>query len=146
MDSNFAHIKKLYRRTDSESLHHLREKVDNSSYNNHAVLFTEEPTWVWRDWKGFLGTNFLQIKKISTFYSFRFHADSPGIVYVRENKEPEKAIKIIKEHLPLPDGLPTEIEPAGLTPGRQQYLFSHVRQFVREPWKDVTCPPPNVEE
>ena len=53
VDANFAHIKRLYKRTDCNSLGDLRETVDQSCYSNNAVLFEEEDSWFWSDWAEF---------------------------------------------------------------------------------------------
>jgi len=42
----------------------------------------------------------------------------------------------------LPSTPPVAIEPPGLSLDRQQYLHTHIRQFVKEEWKDVMCPRP----
>ncbi|XP_053386664.1 uncharacterized protein LOC128550843 [Mercenaria mercenaria] len=52
VDSGFASLKKLYRRTDCDSLVQLQHVVDMSSATNEAVRY---PSWQWRDWKSFLG-------------------------------------------------------------------------------------------
>ena len=42
----------------------------------------------------------------------------------------------------LPSTPPVAIEPPGLSLDRQQYLYTHIRQFVKEEWKDMLCPRP----
>ena len=51
VDSGFASLKKLYRRTDCDSIEQLEEVVNKSSSTNEAIRY---PTWQWRDWKTFL--------------------------------------------------------------------------------------------
>ncbi|XP_052268532.1 uncharacterized protein LOC127869913 [Dreissena polymorpha] len=61
VDSGFAHIKKLYRRSDCDTIQQLEDIVDKSSTANEAVRY---PTWRWRDWKTFLSTSFKAIPGI----------------------------------------------------------------------------------
>ena len=51
VDSGFACIKKLYRRTDCDSKDQLEGVVNKSSTTNVAVRY---PAWQWLDWKSFL--------------------------------------------------------------------------------------------
>lgn len=61
VDSGFGNVKRLYRRTDCESLDQLEDVVNKSSYSNTAVRY---PAWSWRNWKGFLGDHFKALNGI----------------------------------------------------------------------------------
>ena len=57
---------------------------------------------------------------------------------------PETSVKILKSD---PEALadpvmPDIVPPAGLTEQRENYLFRMVRPFVKDPFKDITCPNP----
>ena len=42
----------------------------------------------------------------------------------------------------VPSTRPAILTPQGLSAERQQELFRHIRPYVRDPYKDVTCPAP----
>jgi len=89
------------------------------------------------------------------FYSFytacdfnRFHADSPGVVHIKETADAEeKSFRLFKPNINsdlLPRVVPAPIPPPGLDGPRQEYLYRHIREFVEDPWKDVMCPLPGT--
>ena len=61
VDSGFATLKKLYRRSDCDTLDQLETVVNRSSSSNQAVRY---PSWEWRDWKTFLTPVFRPIPGI----------------------------------------------------------------------------------
>ena len=61
VDSGFASVKKLYRRTDCDTFDQLEEIVNKSSTTNEAVRY---PAWQWRDWKAFLEPVFRPLPRI----------------------------------------------------------------------------------
>lgn len=61
VDAGFASIKKLYRRTDCETIGQLEEVINRSCMANLAVRY---PQWQWRNWKVFLGATFKPLKNI----------------------------------------------------------------------------------
>uniref|UniRef100_A0A8W8NWW7 DUF7869 domain-containing protein n=1 Tax=Magallana gigas TaxID=29159 RepID=A0A8W8NWW7_MAGGI len=82
VDAGFAHIKKLYIRTDNDSLSDLVRTVEKSSKVNKAVIVNE--TFQWRDWKSFLADEFCPIYGIRGYHHFRLSALNPGVVFVKE--------------------------------------------------------------
>ena len=149
VDANFAHIKRLYKRTDCNSLGDLREIVDRSCYSNNAVLFEEEDSWIWSDWAEFFSASFSALKGLRGYHIFRFHQENPGKVFCRKSSDDiEQEIKLLKGSFAAfdPNVRPRMVLPGGLTRDRQAYLYSRVRPFVQNPWKDVTCPPVQTEE
>ena len=46
--------------------------------------------------------------------------------------------------IPAVDELPPVIEPVGLSPTRQWYLFRQIRDYCREGTQDLTCPKPLI--
>ncbi|XP_062580307.1 uncharacterized protein LOC134242238 [Saccostrea cucullata] len=149
VDSNFAHIKRLYKRSDCNSLEQLRSIVDKSSYSNNAVLYAEEESWMWSDWVQFFSEHFDPLKGLRRFQIFRFCHDSPGYVLCKKSSDGEEIpVRLLKSDVRhfAHDARPPEISPGGLTRERQAYLYSRIRPFVTNPWKDVTCPPVQNEE
>jgi hypothetical protein len=61
IDAGFATIKKLYRRTDADTVDQLEDIVNRSSSTNECVRY---PAWIWRDWKTFLRPYFKPIQGI----------------------------------------------------------------------------------
>ena len=80
-DSGFAHIRKLFRRSDVDSLPKLEMLINKSTSTNEAVPF-QTGTWQWRDWKAFLSRYFTALRGIRQFHHFRFTAETPWFVYV----------------------------------------------------------------
>ena len=149
VDANFAHIKRLYKRTDCNSLGDLREIVDRSCYSNNAVLFEEEDSWIWSDWAEFFSASFSALKGLHGYHIFRFHQENPGKVFYRKSSDDiEQEIKLLKGSVAAfdPNVRPRMVLPGGLTRDRQAYLYSRDRPFVQNPWKDVTYPPVQTEE
>ncbi|MES9883075.1 MAG: hypothetical protein ABW185_19600 [Sedimenticola sp.] len=131
-----------------DSLLQLRDVVDKSACSNTAVMYGQEDSWHWCDWKGFLGDVFLPMKGIRSCQVFRFHADHPGVVFTKSSAAgEEKRVLILRKGCTVDtSALPTELAPGGIDDERRHYLFTHIRKFVRDPWKDLTCPPANAEE
>ena len=130
VDANFAHIKRLYKRTDSNSLGDLREIVDRSCYSNNAVLFEEEDSWIWSDWAEFFSASFSALMGLRGYHIFRFHQENPGKVFCRKPSDDiEQDIKLLKGSFAAfdPNVRPRMVFPGGLTRDRQAYLYSRVR-------------------
>ena len=152
IDAGFARAKKLFRRTDCDSIAELKKVFDHSSSTNKGVLFDngeDSFTWKFYNWKDFLSQFFTALPGISKYHSFRFNAEHPGFVFVKENiNSQEMKIQIVKpfglQH--IPDNSPTEIAPAGMSRERSEYLFRKVRPFVRPRCQDLLCPPTQTEE
>ena len=79
------------------------------------------------------------------FAHFRFSADHPGEVFYKASlAEEESRLNLLKNRDAFGElGAMPDIMPApGLPRERQQYLFSQIREFVREDQRDVVCPNP----
>ncbi|XP_062573679.1 uncharacterized protein LOC134235558 [Saccostrea cucullata] len=68
VDSGFAHIRKLYRRSGIDSLAQFFTLVNKSASSNEAVSYDD--TWQWRNWKDFLSTYFRPVKRNDVGLSF----------------------------------------------------------------------------
>ena len=151
VDSGFAHIKKLYRRSDVDCLDQMCDVVNKSSTSNVAVSFLNkdgEQNWEWADWKAFLSARFKPVPNIRKYHHFRFSKEEPGCVFVKTGVEDqlERMVNIRKAE-PLNDyERPSVIHPAGLSEERLQYLYKTVRPVVRTEFQNKTCPPPGAEE
>ncbi|XP_062603492.1 uncharacterized protein LOC134282462 [Saccostrea cucullata] len=147
VDSGFAHIRKLYRRSDVDSLGQFQTLINKSAVSNEAVLF-QTGTWQWRSWKVFLSSHFTALRGIRQYHHFRFSAENPWSVSVRERVDSEeKLVSIRKRGAPEFDAttLPEVIVPPGLSKERQQYLYRTVRPYVRPAHQEELCPTPAEE-
>ena len=76
---------------------------------------------------------------------FRFDAQFPGTVFVRETaaaaETPHQLFKGSAD-ASLSCQQPAALKPPGLDAARQTYLYRHIREFVSDEWKDTVCPVP----
>ena len=119
--------------------------VNKSAISNIAVPYlntNDEENWQWRNWKLFLAQMSIPLRGIQKYYHFQFRADDPGYVYVKTDIDgPEQRRRILKKNALLTDtDRPPVLSPAELTRDRQEYLYRSVRPYVRERYKDLTCP------
>ena len=87
-------------------------------------------------------TSLQGIKKIA---HFRFSADHPGEVFYKASlAEEESGLNLLKSRDAFGElgAMPDIIPAPGPPRERQQYLFSQMREFVREDQRDVVCPNP----
>ncbi|KAK3082426.1 hypothetical protein FSP39_014609 [Pinctada imbricata] len=144
VDAGFSYVRKLYRRKDNDNIRDLKETVEKSSSGNKVVEVNDSIPW--QDWKTFLGDKFKALKGIRKFHHFRFSALHPGIVFCKTKpNDEETAVSLFSAEDTYIQGLPRHLLPGGLSRERQQYLYRHIRPFVRDDAKDDTCPPPAEE-
>ena len=72
---------------------------------------------------------------------------APGTAVVRDSCNAEgKMLTLLKKDYqgwkPRPNKLLAVVQPPGLSLERRRYLYEKIRDFVRDPHKDVVCPPP----
>ena len=125
VDSGFAHIKKLYRRSDVDCLDQMCDFVNKSSTSNVAVSFLNkdgEQNWEWADWKAFLCAWFKPVPNIRKYHHFRFSKEEPGCVFVKTGVEDQLEQKVnIRKAEPLSEyERPSVVHPAGLSEERLQ--------------------------
>ncbi|KAH3730543.1 hypothetical protein DPMN_056533 [Dreissena polymorpha] len=80
VDNGFGHLKKLYRRSNIDSMDSLTQMVNMSSASNDAVRY---PARKWRDWKGFLSRLFCPVPAIRHYQNFSKTTEEPGVVTMR---------------------------------------------------------------
>ena len=141
--------KKKTHLTYISSLYDIAECVKESSLNsgmNYPELVGLEdgkvliPTY---DWKSYLEPFFKPVNSISTKHHFRMQSSNLGVVYSKEYDEsPEVMESLLRNKCNLPTGFPDIVNPAGLSPYRQKYLYDEIRQFCKEDDKDLVCPMP----
>ena len=148
----FGLFKRLYKRTEITSLDDIAEVVERSAKCNHAQVAghldgtSEVPFY---DWSGFFDNDRViktALKGISKMQHFRFTADKPGCVFVKNSSNGvERKINLLKDASwrPSPADLPAVITPPGLPLERQWYLYNKIREFCPDSTKDLVCPLPS---
>ena len=131
-DRFFGLIKKRFQQTFVSTLDELVlvVKISMVSGKNIAQLTKSSNgsrLVFWLDWKAYLAKyKLLTIPKITNYHRFRFHEDSPGIVFVRGlANDHELPVRILPASTTF-TGLPTEIQPKGLDITRQWYLYNEI--------------------
>ena len=123
----FGLFKQLYRKTKVGSIDDIAEVVKRSATVNHPQLIGEYDgtTHVkMYDWSSFFNSHTIQtsLKGISKMQHFRFTADHPGYVFVKNSSDAsETKIKLLKDTSwkPHKNSLPDQITPPGLSLERQ---------------------------
>ena len=125
-DSCFGLVK---RRTHVEFLSDIVDIVNKSGYINHARLVGTQdgqvlvPTY---DWQTYLSPNFKKIPNIKRFHQFIFSADHPGEVICKlysDSEETKLDMCVNPLWQPSISDLPPVVQPQGLSPERQLYLY-----------------------
>ena len=149
-DGNFGMIKKLYRRTRVDCLDHVVSVVKKSSPAglNKAQCYEDGKGLQYLDIKSILGIYFKKLPSIQKYQHFLFEASNFGTVKVQEiangpfvefNLLKTKKADIFEEIKSLSILVLT---PPPLDYKRQEYLYNNIRPFVRDEFKDITCPKP----
>lgn len=148
VDSLFGLARRAIRRTDCDSMEDLKHTVERSTLHNRVVLYgSQDGEWQWRDWKKFFKPVFRAVPGIQAFHHFKFSSEKPGEVVVKKDADgPELTVRLLKRGKSVPTGLPSRLEPAGTSSTRAKYLHRSIRPYVKDPNKDVLCPPPLTEE
>jgi hypothetical protein len=152
-DGSFGLIKRLYRNTTVDSVDHVVEVVKRSSISglNKARRYNGREAFQYYDILSGLVTFFRKLPGVQRFQHFLFTSASPGVVQAQavasgpfqefkllkaSRFEAVKAIEKIKA-LSFPVLMPPPMKYE-----RQDYLYNYIRPFVRDEFKDVTCPKP----
>ena len=149
-DRHFGLIKKLYRRTRVDTINCIARIVRNSSQVGgnipQVITATDGETLVkFFNWSQFLSEYFKVLPLITSYHTFRFDHQHPGVVFVRKySQSPEHSIQILKCR-PNATDTPQQILPKGLDLERQWYLFEKIRPFCScNLAADITCPQPSA--
>lgn len=148
----FGLFKQLYRKTKVGSIHDIVEVVKRSATVNHPQLVGEYDGTTHvkiYDWGTFFDSHTIStsLKGISKMHHFRFTADHPGCVFVRNSSDDtERKIKLVKDlsWKPSKNCLPEQVIPSGLSLERQWYLYQKIREFCPDDTKDLVCPQPST--
>ena len=87
-------------------------------------------------------------KGITQMHHFRFLADRPDVVFVKNASDDlkEHKINLLKSTTwrSTPTNLPERILPMGLTLERQWYSYQKIRDFCPDNVQDTVCPQPST--
>lgn len=147
----FGLLKRRFRRAEVSCLNDLCDVVTEST----PVAKVNIPQLVGREdgtvhvntynWQTYLAPVFKPLQGIKKIAHFRFSADHPGEVFYKASlAEEESRLNLLKSRDAFGElgAMPDIIPAPGLPRERQQYLFSQIREFVREDQRDVVCPNP----
>ena len=144
VDACFGLLKKRYRASDCDSMHHLVTTVEKSAKCNSVQLYE----WVWREWDRYFSTSFKPLPGILQFQHFKFSKALPGVVLTQKRCDStELEHNLLKRGVDVQgfsvSDLPRVLPPAGLSLDRAQYLYKEIRPFVKSQFQDELCPSPN---
>ena len=146
----FGLFKKRFRRTKVGTLSDIARVVEEcASVNIPQLCGTEDGTVIvpTYDWKTHFTTKFKTVPHIKTYHHFRFTSDTPGSVFVKTHADTDETqIQLLPSQSWSPSfsQLPLLINPCGLPPERQWYLYDHIGEFCPENAKDIVAPLPTV--
>jgi hypothetical protein len=143
-------IKKLYRRTRVDCVCHVVEVIKKSSPAglNKTQCYEGGKGFQYLDLKAILGIYFKKLNGLQKYQHFLFEASNFGTVKVQEvangpfvefNLLKTKKADIFEEIKSLSILVLT---PPPLDYKRQEYLYHNIHPFLRDEFKDITCPKP----
>jgi hypothetical protein len=152
-DGSFGLIKKLYRKTTVDCVQHIVEVVKKSSTAglNKAQCYDNGKGFQYLDLNSVLGIFFKKLSGLQKYQHFVFKAANPGIVkaqlvangaYTEFNLLKTKKASVAKITKEIKSFSILILTPPPLDYKRQEYLYHHIRPFVRDEFKDITCPSP----
>ena len=151
-DGGFGLVKRLYRRTEVNSLAELSSCVTSSSKMNHVQQCGDEAGNVFvqsHQWTTYLLKFFNKLNGILKYQHFEMMDNRTVRVRVSCDSTEEKEFHLLKPKIKLPQiqsSFPSPKDPAGLTAERKKYLFHDIRQFVSDRYKDIVAPEPEPEQ
>jgi len=149
-DYGFGVFKKLYRHSELNSVEEVCAMMGRSSLLVAEPVGTEQdaiiPCYDWQAKFASAG----KIVGLKQFHHFGFDTTKPGVCMVRQYARSQVTeIQITHHDTALSPDLPPVIVPTGLSHARQEYLYTKIRQYVSDEYKDTLCPVPTpaaVEE
>jgi hypothetical protein len=149
-DGSFGLIKRLYRKTTVDCVDHVVDVVKRSSISGLNKV---------RRYNGFqyfdiisgLKTYFKKLPGLQKFQHFIFTSANPGIVKAQEIANGTfQEFKLLKINKSIDNKVLEKIRalsfstlvPPPMKYERQDYLYQNIRPFVKDEYKDITCPKP----
>src|SRR3954466_7865788 len=156
-DSSFGLVKRLYRKTTVDCVDHVVDVVKRSSIAglNKAQCYNGDEGFQYYDFVSSLETYFKKLPGMQKFQHFLFTCSQPGVVKAQEvangifkeflllKTKKLEASKVIKKIKALSFAV---LVPPPMELKRQEYLYHNIRPFVRDEFKDITCPRPTYSD
>ena len=143
----FGLLRREFKRTRVDSLGDMEDVVKDSARGNIAQFCGNErgevfvPTY---DWKTYLPSFFKKVVGIKKIHHFIFSKESQGNIILKEASDSEEVIQNLLLVQPPPDQFPPLMQPAGLSPQREWYLYYEIREFASPEKQDLVAPLPTV--
>lgn len=143
VDGNFGLIKRVYRRSDIDTVTQLGDVVSRSATTNIPQFYP----WEWREWDTMLSKLFTAVKGIRKFQHFILSEEMAGKVIMKHSCDgKENTLSILQKGITIRKvksaRLPSVLSPPGITRERQEYLHTNIAPYVWPEYRDITCPPP----
>lgn len=103
---------------------------------------TEKPV-IFFYWSVYLSQFFKCILSLKKYHHFSMTSEKPGVVLLKEySTDNGHEVNVMMKNPQVPSAcqLPVQIEPKGLDPSRQWYLYDEIRQFCLN--SSSACPKP----
>ena len=151
-DGSFGLIKRLYRNTTVDCVDHVADVVKRSSIAelNKARCYNGKG-FQYLDILSSLAVYFKKLPGMQRFQHFLFTSANPGVVQAQEIANgPFQEFKLLKTSKSEASKIIQKIKalsfsvlvPPPMKYERQEYLYNYIRPFVRDEFKDITCPRP----
>jgi len=143
-DYGFGIFKRLYRNADVNSIEDVCNLISRSKLLMAEPVGTEQgdvliPCFDWQSKFVSLG----KVLGIKQLHHFAFDASKPGLCLVRDYAQsPVHEVSVNWHGEPMSSQLPQVLVPPRLTQARQVYLFTKIRPYVADEFKDRVCPKP----
>jgi len=156
-DGSFGLIKKLYRKTTVDCLDHIVEVVKRSSTAglNKAQCYDNGKGFQYLDLNSVLGIFFKKLSGLQKYQHFVFEAANPGVVkaqlvangaFTEFNLLKARKTTVSETTREIKSLSILILNPSPLDYKRQAYLYQNIRPFVRDEYKDITCPKPTYSK
>lgn len=146
-DWGFGLFKKKFRTTHVSSVDELVETVAAStptSKVNFGIAVGDErgntnvSTYNWLSFLANYRTK--KIPNITKFNHFEFENTHKGVVICKFESDGNSYVHRVFPSDDGPAGFPDRVVPNGLSDDRKKYLFTNIRQYCKDEYKDLLCP------
>ena len=138
-------FKRKWRKSRVGSMAQVAEVVQQSTPGGHNIPQLLPDAQLFYEWNTYFTPVFRNIPNITKYHHFRFSADEPGVVHLRELADHEEVSfqMLRRRDFAFPEGeMPEPTENKGIPLDRQWYLFEKVRPYCPEETADLVCPEP----
>lgn len=144
-DSYFGRIKKTYRDHNVNTIDDIEKIINKSSKSNIGLKYNNGVGWNWYDFQGFFSQNFVNYPYITDYYHFHFSnlpQDLSKVYCSKKSNGDEVCYKLLhNDDFNVYKQLDI-LEIASMSNERRKYLYTKIRKYVENPYKDVYCSKP----